>query len=618
MSAIFGIINKNGKPVEDTMIDKIQSSLLHRAVDGKSIFKEGNMMFGHHKLIVHRRQAQEQQPFEIEDCVITCDARIDNIEELFTELNLSRTSKNFTDPFIILQAYKKWGNECVNHLKGEFCFAIWNKITRTFFGATDHIGFRTFYYYENKEIFVFASQIKAITIVKKEPLEINKDLFVQYFVDFYPSVTYDKKIHFLKSGHKIVSNEKSEIEIMPYWSAKSNKKFNFKTDNDCYAFLLKTITNKIKYQLDSDYPIGILLSGGLDSSFVASIACKLLKEQNRKLFAFCSVLPDNYKGIEKDEKFYIEKLKQHFDNLEVHYISTPRGVDSYSGLEKAFDYVEEPVNTLHYVEAALFKKAQELNIRTLLSGLGGDETISSKGHDVIWNYFNERSFLKGFKLLLKKYQVENDTLMRQIKREIFTNIRIYNQISSFLHGNNSITEIPLKKSIIKKINIENSPEKKSDFILWINAGGFGLMMESWIKHGHGYNLEFLSPLLSKEVVDIILDIPEYHFLKNGINRSLIKNLMKNLVPVEIITRNDKMPFAPNYGEKVCVIELENLKKYMKNKLVIEEMIGIDFEMLSNLIRNIDSLKENKDGQLFYIPAAIIAIEFYLKITDNNS
>ena len=166
MSAIFGIINKDGTQVKEALVTKMEQSLLHRAVDGKKIHTEENIMLVHHKLIVHRRQTLEQQPFQSDDCVITSDARIDNIEELIKELKLDIPIKEIIDSLIILKAYKKWGNDCVKYLEGEFTFAIWDKLTKTFYGASDHIGFRTFYYYENKEIFAFASEIKAIEAIK--------------------------------------------------------------------------------------------------------------------------------------------------------------------------------------------------------------------------------------------------------------------------------------------------------------------------------------------------------------------------------------------------------------------------------------------------------------------
>jgi asparagine synthase (glutamine-hydrolysing) len=375
MSAIFGIINKNGEPVDKGMIGKMQSSLLHRAVDGQGIHAEGAMMFGHHKLTVHRRQAQEKQPLLWEDFVITCDARIDNIDELFTELGLTPSPETYTDPFIILQAYKKLGNDCVKHLEGEFCFAIWNRISRTLFGVSDHIGFRTFYYYENDEMFAFASEIKALEIIKKEALQIDKRIYIQYYSGCNYPITYDKYVHTLAPATIIEIDSQSKLKKKKYWTLGRKSSLRFRYGYQWCLHLNEMLTKKIVNQIESDYPIGILLSGGLDSSFIASIACQVLKKQNKKLHAFCSVLPQDYEGSDQDERSYIEILKSHYDNLDVHYVTIPEDIGPYSNLEVVFNRIEEPPNIFHYVESALFRAAKELNVRTLLTGYGGDRTF---------------------------------------------------------------------------------------------------------------------------------------------------------------------------------------------------------------------------------------------------
>ncbi len=222
MSAIFGIINKTGSAVDETMATKMQTSLLHRAVDGKNLYINDEVMFGHHKLIVHRRQKWEQQPLEADDCIITSDARIDNIEELIKDLKLDIPLKEITDSLIILKAYKKWGNDCVNHLEGEFTFAIWDKTKKTFYGASDHMGFRTFYYYENEEIFAFASEINPIEAIKTEPLELNEEIFFDHFSNTPHPITYDKKIHVLQSAHYLLL-DKTSLTTRQYWLAKKKQ-----------------------------------------------------------------------------------------------------------------------------------------------------------------------------------------------------------------------------------------------------------------------------------------------------------------------------------------------------------------------------------------------------------
>nr|MBA3673392.1 asparagine synthetase B [Chitinophagaceae bacterium] len=450
MNAIFGIINKTGYAVDETMATKMQTSLLHRAVDGKNLYINGEVMFGHHKLVVHRRQKWEQQPLEADDCIITSDARIDNIQDLIKELQPGHSADGITDSQIILKAYKKWGNDCVNHLEGEFAFAIWDNTTKTFCGACDHIGFRTFYYYENKEIFAFASEIKAIEAIKSEALDFNEEIFLGHYSNIYQPITYDKKIKVLPSAHYIFLNEKFNTTIKQYWVAKKSNTYKFKNANDWNESLTSLLTKKIESQIDSDHPIGVMLSGGLDSSFVTAIACGLLKKQNRKLLAFSIVLPENYEGKYKDERKYIERLKELYDNLVVHYVSFADNEEPYANIHAAFDHLEAPANFLYYVEAKIHKYAQSIGVRTMLTGFGGDMTISYNGGGIIYNYLRNFNLIKAFKLLRKNYVNENVSLIMQFKNEI---ARFHPLYKFFKNKRNIIgySNLPLSQLYISRI-----------------------------------------------------------------------------------------------------------------------------------------------------------------------
>lgn len=614
MSAIFGIINKKGDAIDTAMATKMQTSLLHRAVDGKNMLIPGEMMFGHHKLIVHRRQTEEQQPFEHDDCIITSDARIDNIKELGEELELP-FSLNITDSFIILKAYKKWGNDCVKHLEGEFTFAIWDKLTKTFYGASDHIGFRTFYYYENNEIFAFASEIRAIESIKTEPLKINEEIFLNYYTNIHHPITYDKNIKEVPCAHYLLLKKNSQLKIERYWKAGPKNKYKFKHSHEWYDCLLKLVTKKIECQIDSNYPIGIILSGGLDSSFVTAIACKLLKEKTRKLIAFSSVLPEDYNGPDKDERFYIEKLKEHYDNLEVHYVTIPDEIGPYSNLNEAFNRVELPVNLFHYVESALFQSAEKYGVRTLLSGFGGDMAVSYNGNGVIYQNLSNFKILKAFELLIKRYKIEHFSLISMIKMEILGHNILYRKIRDFIKKED-YSYYPLKKALARKIIKGNAtPGKKSLFKNKINNSELSGYLLRLRKHGIAFNIEFLSPLLDKDVTELFFDIPDELHLLNGVKRSLIKETMKIMVPPEIIMRNDKLSFSPDYNRRIATITDKNLEYLFKNKEQIEKVTEIDFELLKKAISKISHSEIKTEWQfnkhLAFIPDVILSAEFYL-------
>ncbi len=609
MSAIFGIVNKNGVAIDSAIAAKMQHTLLHRAVDGKVMVISGEVMFGHHKLIVHRRQKDEIQPIESEGLIITCDARIDNILFLIEELNLAHLP-GITDPLIIAEAYAKWGKECVQYFEGEFAFAIWDKSTKTFFAATDHIGFRTFYFYENDEIFAFASEIRALSVVKTAPLIINDEIFFEYFTNLHHNITYDVQINSLQSAHCIVLEKNRKSDIKRYWTAGATGKYLYKEPEEWSDALRNLMVKKIEAMLDTDYQVGILLSGGLDSSFVCAIACDILNKQNKKLHAFCSVLPENYTGEEKDERYYIEKLDDHFDNLEVHYVTIPENVGPYTNLEKAFDRVEFPINAFHYVESAMYDEAQRWGVRSLLTGFGGDFTISHKGVGLVYHLFMKGKFKEAWELFIIKYKQVSKT--RLIKTEILPYSSLYKKMRYRVKGNEFYDFLPLKKDFLRRIIKAYNSRKPDRFENVLNKGEMGCTQSRQRKHGIAFNLEFLSPILCKEICELSFDIPCKFLSLNGLNRSWIKGGMQNMVPSEILKRTDKLPFAPDYYRKTAkLLEYSEVAGNPVKSTALTNLISEKYIFTTYTANNNEGSLSKPS--LFFLPFIYCSYTFYERI-----
>jgi asparagine synthase (glutamine-hydrolysing) len=183
MSAVFGIINKNGKPVEQQTIDRAMSAIAHHAADGKKILQRQNIAFGFLKLIVHPNQINEQLPAESGDIVLTADARIDNRDQLVDLLSLDKQQWiNEPDSYLILKAYEKWGEKCVDHLDGEYVVAIWNGVSQQLVLLTDHIGFRPVFYHDDEDQFIFCSEIKGVVAAKSTPNFFSEEHLTRMFL----------------------------------------------------------------------------------------------------------------------------------------------------------------------------------------------------------------------------------------------------------------------------------------------------------------------------------------------------------------------------------------------------------------------------------------------------
>ncbi len=312
---------------------------------------------------------------------------------------------------------------------------------------------------------------------------------------------------------------------------------------------------------------------------------------------------------------YIEKLKEHFDNLEVHYISVPAECGPYYNLKKAFERIESPAYVFHYVDSTLYEHARQLNVRTLLTGFGGDMTVSHNGGVVIFQYLNQLKLSRAYKLFIKRYRESNRSFKNHLIHEVLYHIPLFKIFKSNVTNRNDYMYFPLNEKYLNRImraeNAQSYMYNKS-FAIKINNGEMVSTLLSVRKHATAFQLEYLSPLLSKEVCALFLDIPGEELFQDGIRRSLIKGAMKNLVPKEIITRTDKMPYSPDSVSRIARIQIKDLDQFIGKNIELEE-IGIDYAKLYDVISKIDSFNKNTEWeinkQLFYIPLIVIAIKF---------
>jgi len=161
VSAIFGLYWTAGRPAERDDLERMSLSLTHRGADGASVWTRGSVGLGHRPLRTTPESAEETQPLTggSEQLILTADARLDNREELIRLLDLPRRTGRVTDGELILGAYARWGEACVERLLGDFAFAVWDATRRALFCARDHAGIKPFCYRRWRDGFAFASEI---------------------------------------------------------------------------------------------------------------------------------------------------------------------------------------------------------------------------------------------------------------------------------------------------------------------------------------------------------------------------------------------------------------------------------------------------------------------------
>jgi len=385
MCAIAGIISLNTQLVAANKLQLMANVLQHRGNNGNGIWiNENNTVgFAHQRLSIIDLSENAAQPMHFlgknnQHYTIILNGEIYNYLELKDELKKKNyTFKTNSDTEVLIALYDCYQEKCLQFIDGMFAFAIWHQQENKLFIARDRFGEKPFYYYHDKEQFVFASEMKALwTIgIKKE---INPSLLLGYLSAGLVSnpankaETFYQQINKLPAAHALIFNvHKNDLFIYPYWQlndqSEKNNVLSFNELTEQFSALLQQSVNR---RLRSDVAIGTSLSGGLDSSSIVATIHTIAKEKNLlQPKTFSAVFPN----FEKDESAYIQQVTDKF-NLQ-NYTVTPRAEDFAEDFEQLLYHQEEPFQSSSiYVQYKVYALAKKYGVTVLLDGQGADES----------------------------------------------------------------------------------------------------------------------------------------------------------------------------------------------------------------------------------------------------
>lgn len=542
MSAIFGIINKNRKSLLPTTIPLIRHVLQHRATDGMNVWADQYIAMAHCKLAMNEAEQQQHLPLETEDLVITADIRLDNRPSL---LQQTGAPADCSDTILLLHAWNKWKEACVTHLEGEFAICIWDKIRQQCFLATDHIGFRSLYYYDSPEVFIFCSEQKGVETFKPSPARFNEVSLIEYFFrQSCPAATYDADVWNLCGGNTLVLAN-GIMSIRKYWEPAGGK-YKFRKDKDWQECLRTLIYEAVSNRLNTDKPVGITLSGGLDSSVIACVLSDILQKKNKPLYAFSSILPEKHHPEEEDERRYIDVIGRHCPNLIQTYV-TANSYGPFDGIVAAFERDETFPNVFYYMDHAILDAAKESKVALLYTGFGGDHWVSWKGNPVIYNLVKKGRLLRAWKLIKQFSDKEGKKISAIIKRELIA--------QSAKQKEKETVQTPyLQDLFFQKYSRGLSFSSVSDITAHmcdnLRSGRTGLLPAILAKRNERFGMQSAVPLLDKKIMEFMIDIPMHLFVKGGYKRSLIRYAMQGTVPSEVLWRKDKGMYSPDYISRI--------------------------------------------------------------------
>lgn len=368
MCGIAGIL---GFKYENNSLEYImqilQSKLFHRGPDDSGIYISGDHQsaLAHTRLSIVDLSAAGHQPMSTTDgrYTITFNGEIYNFQDLRKELiSQGESFKSQTDTEVILKLYQKLGRECLNKLRGMFAFAIWDETEKTCFIARDPLGIKPLYYWHSNQMLVFASELRAVIASRLPPIKLNlAGLYGYLTTGSVPEPhTLIADIQCLEAGNWLYW-QKGNLTKYQYW------KIDFTPEQislaDAQDKVYQSLKESIKYHLVSDVPVGIFLSGGIDSTAILTLATEITSSQ-------LSTYSITFAEPEWNEGLLAQKVAHHFGAKHTEFC-VDRGFAKLV-LPDFLASIDQPTIDGFNV-FCVSKVAHENGMKVVLSGLGSDE-----------------------------------------------------------------------------------------------------------------------------------------------------------------------------------------------------------------------------------------------------
>src|SRR5579864_2951521 len=379
MCGICGIVNFDPTDfVDPAVVQSMSEVVSHRGPDDDGFFVEGRVGLGFRRLSIIDLSGGRQPIFnEDGSAAIIFNGEIYNYRDLAAELaTAGHTFKTRSDTETILHAYEEYGEDCVHHLRGMFVFAIWDRRKRRLLLARDRLGVKPVYYYRSNRFFAFASEIKALLEIPSVPREVDAES-----LDLYLSLRYVpgprtmfKNIFRLQPGHVLVMDD-TGVRINKYWDIN----YSDPGPQSPQYFLERfqeLLEESVRMRLIAEVPLGVFLSGGLDSSAILALMSKVAGGDRVKTFSV-GYEASGAKDEEANEFEYARLATKAFAAEHHEYRLSPKEFEDF--VPSLVWHLDEPMADPSSIPLYFISKLAREHITVVLSGEGADEILAGYG-----------------------------------------------------------------------------------------------------------------------------------------------------------------------------------------------------------------------------------------------
>lgn len=571
MCGISGIWNLNERRIEQAVAEKFNNTIAHRGPDDKGIYVDAtvNIALGHRRLSILDLSEAGQQPMYNADksLVITFNGEIYNYIELRTELKAKGyVFKSHTDTEVILAAYQEWGTKCLYRFNGMWAFAIWDISKKSIFLSRDRFGVKPLYYvHQRGKLFAFSSESLSFNHLdgfQKEFSRKNMNLGIRdpFYLESIGETLY-KDIVKLKPGHYLLLDKSGRLEIKKWWKTEDHLVKIPSTYDEQVEQFRSLFLDACKLRLRSDVPVGIALSGGLDSSSVYSTVQQIYKqnEKDRNITedgqtAFIACFP----GTKMDEKEYADEVIQ-FHNGKAKYIF-PEEKDISNSIyyeTKAEDFIYLSPPVVH----SIYREMRKNNVKVSLDGHGADEMLFGYSN-MIAEWIRAQEEGVNYEDLQGTW-AEMQGMPKEEAERLFSMAKNTGGPSVLHTAYEKWVPVSLKRMYRKRAfekqkstswlldynEFEKNRDKLSinftnpSFTIPYQSFHIGMLptlLRNWDRASMRHGVEIRMPFMDWRLVTYVFSLPGTTKVNNGYSKKIVRDAMKNWMPESIRLRKNKI------------------------------------------------------------------------------
>ena len=535
MCGINGILKFNQDKVDQNQLLKMRDALEHRGPDDAGFFIKDNIGLGHRRLSIIDTSAAGHQPFISENKRYTMvfNGEIYNYKSFYTEIE----SKGFviktgSDTEVLMLLFELYGMNFLNRIQGMFAFAIWDTEAKKLILARDRMGVKPLYYVFYQNAIYFASEQKAL-FTAGVPLEISENGLDEYFFNRFVAGenTLYNRVKKVLPGHYMVLENDGYTTYSKWWSLKSEIE-NFPIIKNPKEWFEETFFESVRLRMVSDVPVGVLLSGGLDS---CSILSSLYHQDYRNIDTFNIGFAEG----EHNESFLAKKITEEYQ-----YNFNKTQLDNHSLYENLLEstyYQDEPLMHLNEPHLLAMSKLAKPKVKVLLSGEGADELM---GGYVRYKALKNPSLLKVVSILtlMERFNKKPrfNKLLRYSKIDNVDDLIIFNGSNAFpkdimsFYGRKEMPFNQYRREILEEAKklYPNHPQRQ---VLYFDQHTYMCsLLDRNDRCTMGSSIECREPFLDYRLIAGLGTLEDHWFFKGKKGKFILKETMKNKLPKEVL------------------------------------------------------------------------------------